>query len=438
MAKMKDSGYIWIGNIPENWNISKIKYHLKRKELKNPGNMKVLSVYREYGVIPKDSRDDNHNVTSEDTSKYKYVKPGMLVINKMKAWQGSMGISEYEGIVSPAYFIYEFTDKLLYGRYIHYLLRNVYKDEFRRISGGIREGQWDLPAEGFANEFIYLPAFEEQKKIADYLDVKCNEIDSLVSDIQAEIDILEQYKKAVITEAVTKGLNSKVQMKDSGIQWIGQIPEHWSFPKITNVLDYQHPYPIGDGDHGSIKADDYVEKGIPFIRVQNLGFATELNLDNVVYITEEQNKTIENSTLYPNDILFAKTGATIGKVGIVPESIARANTTSHVGKITVSREIVPKYIFYMLSSSIGYKQFWDIASQKTTRPELSIDEIKTIHVLLPGTKDEQLQIVKYLDDKCKKIDEAVALKKEQLEILQNYKKSIIYEYVTGKKEVPQS
>ena len=168
MVKMKDSGYIWIGNVPENWNISKIKYHLKRKELKNPGNMKVLSVYREYGVIPKDSRDDNHNVTSEDTSKYKYVRKGDFVINKMKAWQGSMGISEYEGIVSPAYFSYEFTDKLLYGRYIHYLLRNVYKDEFRRISGGIREGQWDLPAEGFANEFIYLPAFEEQKKIADF------------------------------------------------------------------------------------------------------------------------------------------------------------------------------------------------------------------------------------------------------------------------------
>ena len=127
---MKDSGAKWIGEIPTHWKSDKLKYHLQRKEPKNPGDMTVLSLYRELGVIPKDSRDDNHNMTSEDTSKYKYVKPGNFVVNKMKAWQGSVAVSDYEGIVSPAYYVYEFTDNLYYKRYFHYLLRGCYKDEF--------------------------------------------------------------------------------------------------------------------------------------------------------------------------------------------------------------------------------------------------------------------------------------------------------------------
>lgn len=202
-VKMKDSGIKWIGMIPEHWETNKIKYHLKRNELRNPGGVQVLSVYREYGVIPKDSRDDNHNVTSEDTSKYKYAKPGVLVINKMKAWQGSMGVSEYEGIVSPAYFIYEFTDDLVVGKYLHYLLRNVYKDEFRRISGGIREGQWDLPATGFENEYITIPPVEEQQSIVTYLDETLIYIEETIAMKQEQLTILEDYKKSVIYEYVT-------------------------------------------------------------------------------------------------------------------------------------------------------------------------------------------------------------------------------------------
>ena len=137
-AEMKDSGIEWIGDIPKNWTSKKVKYYLFRDEKRNPGEMPILSVYREYGVIPKNSRDDNHNVTSEDTSKYKYVRPGYLVINKMKAWQGSMGVSDYEGVVSPAYFIYRLKSKDILPEYIHHLLRSCYKDEFRRISGVIR------------------------------------------------------------------------------------------------------------------------------------------------------------------------------------------------------------------------------------------------------------------------------------------------------------
>lgn len=202
-APMKDSGIEWVGEIPAHWGVEKVKYHLQRYELRNPGDQQILSVYREYGVIPKDSRDDNHNVTSEDTSKYKYVKPGYLVINKMKAWQGSMGVSAYEGVVSPAYFIYRFTDKLLVPQYLHYLFRSCYKDEFRRISGGIREGQWDLSPEAFANTLILLPPLEEQIEIITYIDSKVAEIDSIIAQKREQLAVLDDYKKSIIYEYVT-------------------------------------------------------------------------------------------------------------------------------------------------------------------------------------------------------------------------------------------
>ena len=200
---MKDSGIEWVGTIPKHWIVEKIKYHLQRKEPRNPGDVQVLSVYREYGVIPKDSRDDNHNVTSEDTSKYKYVKPGNLVINKMKAWQGSLAISEYEGIVSPAYFIYHFIDDVFNKKYFHYLIRSCYKDEFRRISIGIREGQWDLPSRDFENELVLIPPKNEQNDIVNYLDSKCSEIDAIIQTKKEQLDVLAEYKKSLIYEYET-------------------------------------------------------------------------------------------------------------------------------------------------------------------------------------------------------------------------------------------
>lgn len=202
-AEMKDSGVEWIGEIPKDWKVDKIKYHLKRNEPKNPGNAIVLSVYRDYGVIPKDSRDDNHNVTSEDTSKYKFVKKGQLVINKMKAWQGSLAVSDYDGIVSPAYFIYDFIDEAYNHKYFHYLVRSCYKEEFKRISGGIREGQWDLSPEEFSNTLVLLPSVEEQNEILDYILQKEMEIDTLITDKKRQLDILADYKKSLIYEYVT-------------------------------------------------------------------------------------------------------------------------------------------------------------------------------------------------------------------------------------------
>lgn len=201
---MKDSGLGWMPIVPIHWRDEKLKYNLCQRGVKNQIDKQVLSLYREYGIVPKDSRDDNHNVTSEDVSDYRYVRVGDFVVNKMKAWQGSVAVSNYEGIVSPAYFVYEFTNKSIDGKYFHYLIRNkTYTAEFRRLSGGIREGQWDLSADALNNTYILIPPFEEQKAIAEYLDSKCAEIEQAIADKKAQIATLDEYKKSLIYEYVT-------------------------------------------------------------------------------------------------------------------------------------------------------------------------------------------------------------------------------------------
>ncbi|MEB5576593.1 restriction endonuclease subunit S [Staphylococcus hominis] len=204
-VEMKDSGIEWIGMIPKHWTIKKVKYFLSESSVKNSPNETVLSLYRDYGVIPKDSRTDNHNVTSSDTSSYKLIEKNDVVINKMKAWQGSLGVSSFKGIISPAYYVYKIIDSDIYSNFLHYVLRNnLYLDEYRRISSGIRIGQWDLEKKEFEKLLYPFPnSTSEQQQIVQYLDKKIFTIDSLIEDKTKVIEELENYKKSLIYEYVT-------------------------------------------------------------------------------------------------------------------------------------------------------------------------------------------------------------------------------------------
>ena len=417
MREMKDSGIEWIGEIPKEWKIDKIKYHLKRNEPKNHGNAIVLSVYRDYGVIPKDSRDDNHNVTSEDTSKYKYVKKGQLVINKMKAWQGSLAVSDYNGIVSPAYFIYDFTDEEYNHKYFHYLVRSCYKEEFKRISGGIREGQWDLSPEAFANTLALLPPLVEQKYIANYLDIQCSEIDATAEDIQKEISLLEDYKKSVITEAVTKGLNPDAEMKDSGIAWIGEIPKDWKVDKIKYHLKRNEPKNPGNAIVLSVYRD--------------YGVVPKDSRD------DNHNVTSEDTSKYK----YVKKGQlVINKMKAWQGSLAVSDYDGIVSPAYfiydfIDEEYNHKYFHYLVRSC--YKEEFKRISGgiREGQWDLSPEGFSNTLVLLPSI-EEQNEILDYILQKEIEIDAIIADKKRQRGILTEYKKSLIYEYVTGKKEVP--
>lgn len=202
--EMKDSGIAWVGEIPAEWEVSQVKYSLRWKSEKGQPQEEVLSLYRDYGIVPKDSRDDNHNVTSLDTSGYKVVDIGDFVINKMKAWQGSMAVSEYRGIISPAYHVCEFTNDKINRKYFHYLMRNKsYIPEYTRLSTGMRVGQWDLGFNDFKNIPFLLPPRGEQQEIVNYLDRKCSAIDELITKKEQYLSEIENYKKSLIYEIVT-------------------------------------------------------------------------------------------------------------------------------------------------------------------------------------------------------------------------------------------
>ena len=414
---MKDSGIEWIGAIPFQWSIDKLKYHLKRNEPKNPGEQIVLSLYRELGVVPKDSRDDNHNVTSEDTSNYKYVRIGDFVINKMKAWQGSVAVSDYEGIVSPAYFIYNFTDTVFYKKYFHYLLRSCYKDEFRRLSGGIREGQWDLPAEALNNTPVLIPTLSEQQTIACFLDRKSAECDALVADIQSQIEILEEYKRSVITEAVTKGLDPDVEMKDSGIAWVGDVPEHWiQHPLYCYFGERKNKNIMGlETNLLSLSYGNIIRKDIN----SNGGLLPEsFNTYNIV----ENGDIIIRPTDLQNDKRSLRTGI-CREHGII--------TSAYIAMKAI-RPISPEYFHYLLHAYDVMKVFYNMGNG--VRQGLNFSEFSRLMVFEPPI-EEQNAIVSYLKEKCNEIDLAISEKKQQIETIEEYKKSLIFEYVTGKKEV---
>ena len=415
MREMKDSGARWIGEIPNTWHSDKLKYHLKRKEPKNPGDMTVLSLYRELGIIPKDSRDDNHNQTSEDTSKYKYVKPGNFVVNKMKAWQGSVAVSDYEGIVSPAYYVYEFTDNAFDKRYFHHLLRGCYKDEFMRLSGGMRVGQWDLSSDDLNNTLILIPPLDEQKKIAEFLDEKCSEIDALIADIQTQIETIEQYKRSTIAEAVTKGLDNKVELKDSTLEWIGKIPAHWEIkPNKYLMKKIKQIQPIYDGeDIISLTVNGVIKRDL-----DNPSGKMPTSFDGYQFV-------------YPGNLLMC-----LFDIDVTPRCIGLIKdfglTSPAYSQFVLNKDVSAAYYYYYYLNLDFNKDLLHLA--KNQRHSLNEEQFGAIKTVVPPL-EEQIAIAKYLDERCDEINECISVKQEQINTLEAYKKSIIFEYVTGKKEV---
>ena len=420
--KMKDSGMAWIGDIPEEWNIAKIKHHLRRSELRNPRNVRLLSLYREYGVIPKDSRSDNHNVASENTDNYKYVRPGDFVINKMKAWQGSVAVSEYEGIVSPAYYVYVFLYKTIHKRYFHYLLRSCYKDEFRRLSGGLRVGQWDLPSDAFENTLFLLPPCIEQVAIAKSLDKKCAEIDKVVEKTRESIEEYKKLKQAVITEAVTKGVRGPRPMKPSGVEWIGDIPEEWRMNRLKRIFKAIS----GSGFKPDLQGN--TNEKLPVYKAGDISKAREY----VSYSPNTLSLTIAEKfgfSVVPSGSIL------LPKIGEAMKKNSRAITTKDCCIDNNCIALVPhesfsKYYYYF---SLCIDSAW--YDNAGTIPSLNVAHFLRSRIPLP-TSNEQQEIADYLDVKCGEIDRLISKKEQLITELETYKKSLIYEYVTGKKEVP--
>ena len=417
-ARYKDSGISWIGEIPEHWEISCLRKHLSFVSDKGHPEEQLLSVTRENGVIirNRESKEENHNFIPDDLSGYKLVREGQFAINKMKSWQGSYAVSQYTGIVSPAYYICDL--HFDYKPFFNIAIRSrAYIPFFTMYSKGIRVDQWDLSPIGLKNIPFFVPPVSEQKAIVAFLDEKTAKINRLVTAKQKQIELLKEYKQSLIANAVTKGINLNAKMKDSGINWIGQIPEHWECSTLRKHLKF-----VSDKGHPD-------EQLLSVTREQGV----------IIRNTESKE---ENHNVIPTDLsdykLVKKGQFAINKMKSWQGSYAVSSYTGIVSPAyyVCDLDFENKEFFSIAIRSKAYVPFFTMYSKgiRVDQWDLSPIGLKTIPFFIPP-KEEQDFIVSYLKDKTDKIATQISSIEKQIENLNEYKQSLISDVVTGKVKV---
>lgn len=430
MRATKDSGISWLGEYPSDWELKKIKYCLQeRVEKNNPvRTTEILSLTAKQGVIPYDQKEGGGNKPKEDVSAYRLAYPGDIVMNSMNILSGSVGLSQYFGCVSPVYYMLRPWKAIEDVRYYNYIFQTTM---FQRSLFGLGNGilikesgngklntiRMRIPMDKFGGLFIPVAPIDEQKRIADFLDAKCAEIDALTADIQTQIDTLEQYKRSGITETVTKGLNPNAEMKDSGIQWIGNMPAHWDVIRGKYILHYmQKP----------VREDDGV---ITCFRDGEVTLRSNRREDGFTM----SDKEIGYQGIDIGDLVVHGMDGFAGSIGI-SDSRGKASPVLNV----LDTDQCKRYIMYYLRSMAYSDVFLALATGIRVRScDLRWNKLAELSYPVPPL-DEQNAIVKHIDSVLLKADAVIADKKAQLATLDEYKKSLIFEYVTGKKEVPVS
>lgn len=420
MREMKDSGIEWIGAIPQDWKTDRLQWHLKEINVSNnPIQTKnILSLTIEAGVIPYAEKGNQGNKAKEDYSQYKIALPDTLVINSMNVIIGAVGISQYFGCVSPVYYVFEpieGTDL----RYIYYLFTNTgFQKEMRKYAKGILEIRLRISSNDMLKRIVPSPPFKEQQRIADYLDKMCAEIDAVLEKTRASIEEYKKLKQAVIAQAVTKGVRGDRPMKDSGIEWIGDIPAEWDVLSLvahTSMLTPMRDRPENlDGPIPWVRIEDFEGK---YIESSKAGLGVSM-------------KTVKemNLKVYPVGTILCTSSCIMGKCAIVSRELV--SNQRFIG-IIPDRTTDKTYLYYLMTSNAERMNF---LSTGALQANLSRSAFEHLKVQFPPYSEQQ-EIVAYLDDKCEKIDALIARKQQYLTEIENYKKSLIYEYVTGKKEV---
>ncbi|MYB01184.1 restriction endonuclease subunit S [Candidatus Poribacteria bacterium] len=425
--KYKESGVEWIGEVPKGWNMIRCTHLFELKHIKNTSGEINLSVYRDYGVIKRDSRDDNYNRVSEDTSNYKLVEPGDFVFNKMKCWQGSLGVSEYRGIVSPAYTVCK-PKRHFHGKYFHYLLRSQpYIQEFNRLSYGVRIGQWELRFEDFKDIVVLYPSLSEQTQIANFLDRKTEQIDELIRIKERQIELLQEQRTALINQAVTKGLDPNVEMKPSGVEWIGEIPAHWEIKRLKHVAKIlpsnvdKHIYP----DEIQVRLCNYTD----------VYYNDYITVDTALKKGSCKESEFAKFVLRKGDVIITKDSETPDDIGVptfVKDDLDNVVCGYH---LTMIRPLacLGEFIFRFIQSD-KTRRYFEVNSNGITRYGLGKASIENLLLPIPPDSEQQ-QIANLLDRKTKQIDELIAAEQRKIERLKEYRQSLISEAVTGKIDV---
>jgi len=454
--EMKDSGIEWLGNIPNEWDIRQLKRVLiDRKENNNPiKTQNILSLTMEKGVIPYAEKGIGGNKAKEDLSLYKLVYPDDIVLNSMNVVVGSVGLSKYFGCASPAYYMLYKRNKNDIIEYFNNIFQSkLFQDSLIGLGNGIlvkkseTSGKLNtirmrIPMEKLNLVKIPVPHSREQEKIAKFVDGKTAQFNSIISKKQALIQRLEEAKQSLISEVVTGKVKvvktsngyelverKKEEMKDSGVEWLGDIPKEWEVTKLKYNL-----CKIGSGKTPKGGVEVYSDSGVVFIRSQNV-YDDGLRLDDVVFINEEINKEMNNSIVKFNDVLLNITGGSIGRSSLVSDIDLRANVNQHVCILRpIISEINPKLLHVIIQSNLIQLQIQALQNG-SNREGLNFDQIANMVIVKNKNILEQELIVEYIKNVIDKIYMIINKTKKQIKVLKEAKQSLISEAVTGKIEI---
>ena len=398
--KYKDSGIAWIGEIPEHWELRKGKNLFKLRNSKGNNNAILLAATQKYGMIPQSQVEGVVKVKQNtDLNTFKTIHKNDYVIS-LRSFQGGFEMSEYEGVCSPAYQVF-YSTKPCCNYFFKYMFKSYgFVSQINAFTLGIREGK-NIQYEDFSLMKLPLPTIQEQQSIATYLDQKCSEIDELITLQEKMITKLQSYKQSVITEAVTKGLDKNVPLKDSGIEWIGEIPEHWKITKIQYLAQLKSGY--------NLTTEEIKDSGL-----------------YPVYGGNGIRGYYDKYFLEGDYVLIGRQGALCGNINY---STGKSWATEHAVVCYPKTKYITKW-FGELLRVMNLNQYSLAAAQ----PGLAVERIKLLPIpIIPLS--EQQSIANYLDQKCSEIDELISIKQQKIEKLKDYKKSLIFECVTGKRKV---
>ncbi len=423
MREMKDSGFSWIGDIPKCWSMQRVKHSFTRKNEKAMQDDPVILSLARSGVKVRDV-SNNEGQIAESYFNYNPVEPGDLLLNPMDLYSGAnCSISNVSGVISPAYINLKSKDGINPVFYDYYFKVQYWMMAFFSYGKGVSfDNRWTLNAETLMNYPIVSLPYDEQCRIANYLNEKCAKIDAIIERQQALIEKLKAYKLSVITEAVTKGLNPDVEMKDSGVEWIGEIPSNWRLSHIGNLAE------IGSGGTPDRNKPEYWNGSIPWMA------SGEINYEYVYETVENISQLgMENSNakLLPiNTVMLGLIGQ--GKTKGMTAILKIESTCNQNLAYLKSNPVLLhyEYLFYCFKSMYSYIRGLVGESQAGIYQNF----LKKQYIPLPSV-DEQKEISELLNRKCQSIDNSIVQREEIIDKLEQYKKSLIYEVVTGKKEV---
>ena len=428
MREMKDSGIEWVGAIPQDWQLSKIgSLYTQRNEKVSDKDYQPLSVTMQ-GILPQLATA----AKTDDGDNRKLVRVGDFAINSRSDRRGSCGISPLDGSVSLINIILTPRTAMHPGYYNWLFHTTLFADEFYKWGHGIVADLWTTRWQEMKSITVPVPEYAEQERIAAFLDAECAEIDAVLEKTHASIEEYKKLKQAVITQAVTKGIRGDRPMKDSGIEWIGDIPESWEVSSVRY---------IGQLQNGISKGGEFFGKGFPFVSYGDVYKNYELphSVSGLIDTTEDERATY--SVEY-GDIFFTRTSETIEEVGfscVCKRSIPNATFAGFIIRLRpfcADEKILTDYAKYYFRGE-HIRAYLVKEMNLVTRASLGQTLLKGMSVIVPP-KSVQKEIAEYLDDKCADIDALIAKKQQYLTEIENYKKSLIYEYVTGKKEVKTS